>query len=620
MFNMVDIVTQLQPLLLFFFFGCGLIAASKLISRMAKPHGGIADAQQRKEINRGVSLLISLLVYCLFCNLLLLAPSLLEFAGLPSEYALNLHHLSLFILQALVIIIASIGFLSIIRRSIPLDQYLSRLGANGTWLARILPIENRAASSFGLCCSIYIFASLSNIVNGDTGLYHLPFVKHLIAFGPEIGLANIHSRFGFYGIQSFGQAPLESLTLGVRSLSPSLNILFLACFLLYLLDTLPSRQHSATDQKPIENRFLKNGEVPLRSLTSLLLGLAFGITSLSSLVSFDADFALSLCTLILFHAYYFGTLSSHSQLLLWLTACLPLIKLSGLLSVALLSFYAIASFVFYLLDLTPDSSFTSWHKYKPSERWNKYMASIIALAYGTMLLTNLTLSGYLLFPEYRTGPFGKHAVPREEVRELKDRWITGFARSNDTGRVPSASTERYGKAFEWLPEFLSSRRGHLMGFWLVASVAMSMITLTFRSINIRINRDHLTRLSSLCIATSLVSAMALLVMPPNPRFFPWIGPIVYFTVTDLLIQLPILGFLALAAISTVISTRLHRSIIRLAPPPQYRTEIHPKKSFHGWRMRSVDSSSNVQIRTPIDTKECWAIEPPCLPFKHSSGP
>ena len=178
----------------------------------------INDEEQKDETNYAVSLLLGIFFFCIFSNLILLIPSLI-FLISNSLTDINYYvYLASNILKVSVIIISLIGLKDLIK--------INKIFKNRK---KIISLEYDKNIFIGLFISslIYLIFSPKSIASGivyDTGLYHLPFINHLSKFTIEPGLANLHFRYGFYGLSFFGQVPFQMFTNNTNYLSPSLNI------------------------------------------------------------------------------------------------------------------------------------------------------------------------------------------------------------------------------------------------------------------------------------------------------------------------------------------------------------------------------------------------------------
>jgi hypothetical protein len=461
--------------------------------------------------------------------------------------------------------------------------------------------------------SIYVaVAQLFASINYDTSLYHLPAVHHFLAYGPEIGLANFHFSLGFYNLLLFGQVAIQSLSPSRLILSPSLNIVFLTAFLLTLIHQLLSA--SGNRQSSLITSGWHDDRDVLRVLAFFLTSLVLGAQSVESLVSFNADFAVSLTTLSLVSILYFSRQPQLRQHALGLSLFLPLLKLSGMLGLVLI--FLMEAFRKLASVISTQKSTAEFPVFKAVRR-PEFGRSITALAvasYAIMILTNYILSGYLVFPEHRTGPLSSHAVPQNIVQYVKGALVTYYARSNDTGRISGVAFEQQWSLSQWLPDLLRTQRGQLMALWLIAAIVMALIIVILWLVK----PSKKLQVSLLCLALAMpvIAGLALFLLPPNPRFFPWIGSLIGFEFAELVIFYPSIAMLAVTTVMAVITWRIQRPLLKSVGEVPY-TEIRPRsRDIHGWKPRSRrwdGTGDKVLIRTPFNDK-CWATESPCTPY------
>jgi hypothetical protein len=114
-----------------------------------------------------------------------------------------------------------------------------------------------------------------------------------------------------------------------------------------------------------------------------------------------------------------------------------------------------------------------------------------------------------------------------------------------------------------------------------------------------------------------MATLALLVLPPNPRFFPWIGALIAFEAAQFLLLYPLTGLLAVTALMTAIALRLQRPLLHAVGDEPSTLRPAPKGGGYGWKSRATRGrdGSGPFIRSPINDDQCWAIQPPCSPFR-----
>jgi len=506
-------------------------------------------------------------------------------------------------------LIACLGVASVLRQS----QWRNARQL-GHGVVNIIPaIDKISLLLIVMVMSVYVVvAQFFAGINYDTALYHLPAVQHFLHYGPEVGLANFHFSLGFYNLVLFGQVAIQSLSPSRLILSPSLNIVFLIAFVLavihHLLAGANNKQSSANTTSWHDDR---DG---LRVATFFLLALILGAQSVDSLVSYNADFAVSMTTLALVFILYFSKQPQLRHHALALSIFLPLLKLSGMLGLILIVLMeALAKLAFII-----SAKSSPIHLADLRSAWRSGLArSVTALAiasYAMMLMTNYILSGYLVFPESHTGPLAEHAVPLSIVQRIKGALVTYYARSNDTGKLAELAFEQQWGLSQWLPELLRTQRGQLMALWVMAASAMALII----AILWMANRSRKLPVKLLCLGLVMpvIAGLALFVLPPNPRFFPWVGSLIGFEFAELVVFYPSIALLSVTALMALVTWRLQRPMLKSVGEVPTREVRARSSDIHGWKPRSQQrdrKGHDVLIRTPFNDK-CWSTESPCTPY------
>ena len=223
----------------FFLFVLGLFSVSQFIGAFRTD---VVDSfLSGYEISlRPVRFLIGIILFSAFCNAVLLIPAAAEFfCNVQANVALTMHRLCLIFLSLCSVSLVLLGLIVFLRlcncnlpslclKDLPIASKIFELAVVGKKEVILLSIAIGA----------FLYSSVSSEYIYDTGLYHFPLVKHLVEFGPEIGLGNLHSRFAFYNIQLFGQVPLQAFCLDKTYVSPSLNILFFLGLLMFAADSI----------------------------------------------------------------------------------------------------------------------------------------------------------------------------------------------------------------------------------------------------------------------------------------------------------------------------------------------------------------------------------------------
>lgn len=548
----------------------------------------------------------------------MILPGLLELLfGGQGQPILLLHRFCSSLTTVAALLVALLGLLAVLktRRShqpeasgLQPARMMSRLGAMpsaGLWTDAILPIDDVALRVLAFVPTLYIISAPYLGLQYDTGLYHLPSVLHFQAFGPEVGLANFHFSFGFFNLQQFPQVSLQNLSRSRFVLSPSLNLIFLEVFILTVVSSL-ARQNRQT--RPASS------QLTTRVLMFLATGLIFGMESLNSLVSFDADFAVFMTTLTLIFSLYFPHPAQQHDQALALSLFLPLLKLSGLLGLVMILLHELLLKQTSAQAIRLSSIVKDMRLWAEAIRRRKNLVGAILLAYLGMMATNLITSGYLLFPIPITGPLGSHAVPKASTHYIRSALVTNYARFNDNGLASTRIYPKHLSHSDWLPDFLSTSRGQLMAIWVIFALALFLVIAGIVIVGQQ-RRDQERRLLCFSFCLVVVVMLALFVLPPNPRFFPWIGSLLGFEIAELFIFYPIITVAAAILTMTLMGLRLQRSLLKATGPEPYTIRSLSRDQLHGWRSRAepIDAQSRIPVRSPQRDK-CWSIQPPCTPY------
>ena len=605
--RLISLANQLLLVAFFIFFSFGLLTCARAWTRTSS----IARERQsaiRLSQNSGLELLTGVIAFCLFCNLLLILPGILELTSLLDGWPINvLHKICLAVITLAAWVVAFMGAWALLKYYTKSEQYQLRpMRLSRPWDS-IVAIDGLSIRVLLIVPCIYLVVAPSIAeLNYDTALYHYPSILHFLAFGPELGVANFHFSFGFYNLQQFGQVALQNLSESRFVLSPTLNLIFFEVFILIFACHLSTA-------RTIEEKSLPSARTALGAVSFLFATFLLAIDG-GSLVSFNADLAVTLTTLSIVFILYFNGDSAHRRHALFLAFFLPLLKTSGFAGLLLI-------ILMELLGMAlPEGTNLNWGTFMAAFRSkirnlsaNKSVLLVIACSYLLMLLTNIITSGYLLFPVVGTGPFGSHAVPTASVRMIKSALVTNYARFNNNGAISKTFGDRSTAYSEWLPQFLRTEWGQLIGFWLLAAIFIA-----FAVASLKVLRRHdlrLHRLLTLSIPMVVITAMALFILPPNPRFFLWIGALIAFEFTELLMLYPMIAFFSLTILMSLLTLRLQRPMLRGFGNDPFTTRNLAQDQLYGWksRARRNGTAANVLVRSPVKDK-CYAIEPPCTPY------
>lgn len=605
---------MLPYLIGFFLFGLGLFICGQLIGEVGYNLDS-STSHQHKIPLRPLRFVIAIIIFCAFSNAVLLAPALLEaLFGINASIAIRLHQVGMIVLTGCVLTLVAIGSVSALRACGSKLNVLDKHKHHRT-AASVLNSHIKAPEFFfvALALAFYCYNALGASYVYDTGLYHFPFVKHLVRFGAELGLANFHSRYGFYSIQLFGQVPIQGLAFGETLVAPSLNVLFLAAFLMFAYESIilsVSTRH--VELTPARDSYSSPWmqPSPISAIAYWIVLFSFGLTSRSSLISYDADFSASIVASMLCYSFIVGAFLDSEVLIL--AASMPLLKLSGIVAILYVAlFLVLASLGKTILLGCPIRISAAAQSLKSLRISWGLPASIILSLYVIFFSTNLALTGYLLFPQYRTGPFGDHAVPFQDVAVLKDRDITGWARFKFDAKPREVRAN--APLGTWLPQFIRSGRGQTMLFWIRSSsfvAACSIVGMFFK----RYKPQFIVLFSS-ATSAGVVSALALLALPPDPRFYTWINGLVAFNSIQLIVLAPASSIVAITIFTVAASGPLRNRVARMGVPELKASKFTREAITSAWKTRANPDQPNIVIRRPAKRDQCWSAEPPCSPYK-----
>lgn len=606
-------------LLGFYFFACGLFVVSQCILSSSLSSSSSSCSVGLNEVPlRSISFILGIVIFCGLCNALLLIPSGLELLlNIPTSLALLLHKLVIALLVAGTIVIAMMGLLALVH------MYIGPIKISLNPFRGFLPdllfrhLDRTVLFFFSLATAAYFLSSSAGKYLYDTGLYHLPFVTHLLNYGLEEGMAHLHARYAFYNIQLFGQVPLQALAFSPNIVSPSLNILFFVAFLLAAYDSInavfSNMRTSSADSAAVQRSSANVAQIS--TISYWVLVFAFGVGTQYSLISFDADFAAAIVTSILVFRLYSAASSKTIRIEdLLLAACLPLLKLSGLVSVLFAS-------LFLIFLIVPDFLMGTYH-FSRSKLSIEHLYSnikhhritllLLGFFYSLFVFTSVLQSGYAVFPQYQTGPIGRHALPQSRVVEIKDVFITGWARYQDDVRREVKANPPLS---EWLPVFISSSRGKQILFMIVTSFFVALCSGIARVFSH--SSSYYRNLLAFSLATGFTSTLILLVLPPDIRFYSWIKAFSYFNFAEFLLISPLAGFLAASALLMAIDVMFPGVVARKQIPAFQSHTFFADRHQALWKSRAVSPHSLVRVAKPLVGDQCWNAPPPCSPDAES---
>ncbi len=589
--------------------------------------------------NVAITSLIGLFIFCIFSNLILLLPSIIFFINNSFTHFELVIELSLSILKLLFLVISLYGLIDLFN----IDNLIRK---KGTLISKFNTNKNLLLVSF-LSSLLYLLASPKSISSGifyDTGLYHLPFINHIIKFSIEPGLANLHFRYGFYGLSFFGQVPIQSFAKSSNYLSPSLNIGYFSIYLLYF---------SPFIRKISFQKFLKilKGDLTFYenieeiSIFYFLLSIIFytgGI--LSSLSSYSLDLPLFICGSIIFHLILISFLNKNKIDYLipifWLSFFSPIIKLTGIITpIFSLSFIIISQINLVLIN-NNHKSVIDIFKYSIDEirqvlkKLNsskpfinlKLCTTLVIAIILIFIATNFIITGYPLFPKNILGPlhnFSLESYVLENITNHTMKW------------------HRYQKQLTdsnfWFPIFFTTRNGlMIIIYWFLPS-AISIILIKYIKTFPK-KYIYKLNLTSLLIPLITIQFICFFNLIPLLKYYPWIphcSIFILFVLINRLINLldTNLNFIRLISLLLItfiifnsifsksnfrILSNIPESLLKeplLINPEFNYSLIKSKKRISLLNHNNEDIYSKIKI--PKNGDQCWGIEPPCAISKEN---
>ncbi len=570
--------------------------------------------------NFAIASLLGTFFYCILTNFILILPSLLFFINhsfFNFEYIvgliINVVKLSFFIVAfiGLIDFLKIFDFLNQKKESHKIKEYTKFL-LIGLLIADI----------------IYLFISPKSISSGiiyDTGLYHLPFVNHLSKYAIEPGLANLHIRYGFYGLSFYGQVALQSLYKNSQYLSPSINIGFMAIYLSYFISYFEKIKISNIKNK-LTKKVILNENIENISILYFVLSLIFYTGGIfKSLSSYSLDLPLFICGSLTFHLLIISLLNNENLVfyrpILWLSFFAPIIKLTGIV----VPIYSFIFFIIKLLKLLLKSyNFKDINNFLRKINFNiifnnKIPLALILLIFLIYVFNNVVITGFPFFPSNILGPTHNYAINSESLKLL----------SSDT-----LSWHRYQGAQvnseNWIYSYLITRNGLLnIIFWFLPSI-FSILSFQYLYKYIK-NKNYKLDLFNLFLPLLILQFLCFLNLIPLVNYYPWFPHCSLFIVTfqinriinlkNLNINLTkLIAFILIIFIvansyfsfsNRVILANLTKSFLKeplLENTNHQSYLIKPKKWIS---LKNYFNNKKIKISIPKGTDQCWGIDPPC---------
>lgn len=573
-----------------------------------------------------ITSILGLLLFCIFCNIVLLIPSLLFFINNSTDNINDYVFVAKNLLQFVVLAISAIGLIDLFQLfNFPKDKenYIKHIFDNNLFIGLLISTL------------IYLFFSPKSIDSGihyDTGLYHLPFINHISEYTIEPGLANLHFRYGFYSLSFFGQVPFQSLMYEKDYLSPSLNIGFLGLYISYFIPYLRGINIKSF-KKVLNNKiFFEEKIYPISFLYFCLSIIFFTGGIFKSLSSYSVDLPLFICGSLGFHLLILSFIDHNKYnyyiSIFWLSFFGPVIKLTGIVIPLFYVVFLSLKIIYLLNQFKKDNprrslnyllrifqkkllhffDHTKNHNYKSSF----FLVFIVTL---TVITTNVVISGYAFYPSNLIGSFHSYSVDQN----LLDMLIGG---TKDWFRYQNNTL----KTLPWFIGYLITRNGiiNILLWFIPCTISIFLFRRIYK---LKSTID----LSSLLFSIITIIFICFFNLIPAVNYYPWIPHFIVFlmliiinrTINYFNININFakytLFFLTLFIIfnsffsysNSLIIKNISLSMFKepiLMTPEFNEFQIKPKrwKSFS----QGIDSK-NVKVLVPKNNDQCWGLEPPC---------
>ena len=616
----------------------GIKNISKLIflkSRLLPING----KDQKDNSNYAISTLLGIFFFCIISNLILLIPSLI-FLIRNSLIDISYYiYLASNILKVSVIIISLIGFKDLIKINKIFKEKKNNFSS--------IEFDKNLFLSLFISSLIYLIFSPKSIASGiqyDTGLYYLPYINHLSKFTIEPGLANLHFRYGFYGLSFFGQVPFQMFSKSTNYLSPSLNIGFLAIYISYFLPYLKEFKLSFI-YKILNNKVIFSEKVyPISILYFCLSMILFTGGIFKSLSSYSLDLPLFICGSISFHLIILSFFKKYNLInfipIFWLAFFSPIIKLTGIvIPLFLILFLSSRLIRFLFLENRVNNSSNLYRSLniilKKCFRflfdlriYVNYKLSIIFIIFSisVFILTNYIITGYPFYPLEWLGSFQDFSLEPESIKNIRIDTLNWHRFQGNPININDQS---------WFIVYLSSKNGLLnILFWFIPSIS-SLLIIAYIKIFKR-NCNYNFNLNTLLISLISTISICFFKLIPLVNYYSWIPHQIVFLmlilfnrtikITNIKINFTKITFLSLSLFvvlqsffsysNSLIIKNIPTSIFKepMLTVPDYETF---KIDSNKWlSFNALESSKTIKISAPINGDQCWGINPPCTYSKN----
>ena len=510
-------------------------------------------------------------------------------------------------------LIAALGLLSLtvwlIRRGWKLAR--TRTSWKAFWWT-LIPI-----AALLLSVSYLAHAFAGPLTNYDAGLYHINAIQYAAEYPTIPGLANLHSRLGTNTTSTLISAILAATPWGIEAFRLLVGLfvfVFVIDLILRLLDT---RQRATTAPGTIFMLLAAAGSIP------------FMLSEASGVVTSPTSDTISMIFVVVTVAYVIDAFWTRNSA--WSTVAAVLAVLAATMRTQLWVFTVLVILVLIVHALRSSQRSRDWRN---NRVFIAIGAALIALLGIGMMLRDLILSGWLLFPATLFPmPVDWRVVDPSGGRE----WILSWARE------PGGSPEVVLNSWSWLWPWVTRSATD----WAIQLAAGALLSSILIWLVVRFNSTRSKDSASLTTPVGVKGLLVLMIpviasigvwffTAPDPRF-AW-GPIVALGLIPLTLAITRLAQLFTAPKGSVAITALVASFMTLviAGPAisnllQIRGSVTDNFELRTYSFGPITVNANVTpvesativefqlndgnvILTPIQDDRCHLSFPACRPY------
>ena len=501
-------------------------------------------------------------------------------------------------------------FATLLNFVVPISQWLSFYILATFFIAGVANLfllhkcDRLKLLALGTLILVFAFWGSKFIIAYDAGLYHLQVINWIKDEPIVLGLANIHSRFGFNSLW------LSALAMfwipGFQT-----NGMFLANYLPAILLTFILVNHLLDSQKT------HHANITVSTIFAILC--LAGVSAVPYLLlthTTSTDLVPNVCTLLSAFIFLRGveiqkasvTETTTNHMMLWLIALFALLtKLS-----------AIAPGLLALI-------FTIWHKDILGNSTIKRTVYLLSAVAGIWLLRNFLISGCLIFPvgftcanpEFIDWSIGAEFA--DQTRTIVERW----AKAPGVGYLVNGATNQW--IDNWL---LNPDRGGLIVkiAWgvsisgLLAFLLMFLFTKEFSGEPKQSNKRAVAG-TLFVMLVIIVNILFGFMSAPDPSF--WWGPLVMLFVMPIVIlayiffqHLVLMGSRLIFAIFILAVVPTGNYVLASGPIWEIIAQpFGPSHTVIPDSRTELVIVNGIVIHIPVDDDRCWQATKPCTPNK-----